>query len=189
VAYIARKLEQLDKLRIAFVRRIERKDRSMELPRILTSDIRHDAQTPGKGCRKRKYFHMHIRKYNRAFGGDVCHKRAVSRWTDTTDVSKQIRGFFFLRARGYTACAYMQRQYFECIMNGARVPARYRQKVPRFALSIPRRSILHILHGRNSHLQQQFSPMYAHPPRRDKLQGCKCARTYAVLFFGFETEV
>jgi len=107
---------------------------------------------------------MHIRKYNRAFdaGTSVTKERASITRADTTAVSKQTcsrsGAGFFSATRGYTAAgACMQRQYFECIMNTAAARALRERTSPRFGLSNAAKVYFHILHSRNSHLQQQFS--------------------------------
>lgn len=133
----------------------------------------------GKGwCRRKcKYFRMHIRKYNRAFGRDVCHKRAYHEsWHYRASKQTRSRGaaffsfspvsslslslsFFSPRAtRCYTASACMQRQYFECIMNGARRewgPTDSRSKRLRLVNSaeVP---FPYFAFAQHSHLQQQF---------------------------------
>lgn len=173
-------------------------------------------------CRRKcKYFRMHIRKYNRAFGRDVYHKRAYHEsWHYRFSKQTRSRGatfffpfpfpsFFTLPAtRCCTASACMQRQYFECIMNGARTERgrggerEYRQGGPRgCGLSILQKFHFHILHSRNTvHLQQQFfvsaSTHVSHSrvfsTGADRGLHCRRARVCVVertvLFFVFDVE-
>lgn len=57
----------------------------------------------------------------------------------------------------------MQRQYFECIMNGG-ICARgvLTESFQGLACQFSAEVYFHILHSRNSHLQQQFLSTYAH---------------------------
>lgn len=72
-------------------------------------------------------------------------KEHITRADTTASLSKHVVAvrLFFSATRGYTASTYMQRQYFECIMNGA-CECTYTgilAESPRFGLSMPRKSL------------------------------------------------